>query len=90
MHCYSYFWIKVLDIIAPPYSDEFVNLFLPVVQNEEITGSLRNPEKSDDVSTFIGKKTPRDVLRSMFKESGENTHLIQMVVLDFFDLWDNT
>ena len=45
----------MLDIIAPPYSDEFVDLFLPVVQNEEITGSLRNAEKSDDVSIFIGK-----------------------------------
>ena len=44
----------MLDIIAPPYSDEFVDLFLPVVQNEEITGSLRNAEKNDDVSIFIG------------------------------------
>ena len=45
----------MLDIIAPPYSDEFIDLFLPVVQNEEITGSLRNAEKSDDVSIFIGR-----------------------------------
>jgi negative elongation factor C/D len=49
------FLLQVLDIIAPPYSDEFIDLFLPVVQNEEITGSLRNAEKNDDVSTFIGR-----------------------------------
>lgn len=48
-----HFVTEVLDIIAPPYSDEFVDLFLPVVQNEEITGSLRNAEKNDDVSIFI-------------------------------------
>ncbi|CAB4034471.1 negative elongation factor C D-like, partial [Paramuricea clavata] len=48
-----HFVTEVLDIIAPPYSDEFVDIFQPVVQNEEITGSLRNAEKNDDVSIFI-------------------------------------
>ena len=56
---------QVLDIIAPPYSDEFVHLFLPVVQNEEITGSLRNAEKTDDVSTFISKNEHKDLSPSI-------------------------
>ena len=42
-------------MIAPPYSSEFVQLFLPIVRNEEITGSLRNAERTDDVSNFIGR-----------------------------------
>ena len=29
---------EVLETIAPPYSTEFVALFLPLVENEDITG----------------------------------------------------
>ncbi|EDO29868.1 predicted protein, partial [Nematostella vectensis] len=44
---------SVLEMIAPPYSSEFVQLFLPIVRNEEITGSLRSSEGTDDASAFI-------------------------------------
>lgn len=42
-------------MIAPPYSTEFVQLFLPIVRNEEITGRLRSADHSDDVSLFLGE-----------------------------------
>uniref|UniRef100_A0A0A9X0I5 Negative elongation factor D n=1 Tax=Lygus hesperus TaxID=30085 RepID=A0A0A9X0I5_LYGHE len=47
-----YFVTEVLEAIAPPYSWEFVALFLPIVENEEITGNMR-VEDSDPVSEFI-------------------------------------
>ena len=43
----------MLETIAPPYSNEFVSLFLPLVENEEITGSMRIDSDSDPVSEFI-------------------------------------
>jgi len=58
------FWIRVpichlspqvLEMIAPPYSPEFIQLFLPIVRNEEITGRLRSADRTDDVSLFLGK-----------------------------------
>ena len=50
-----YFVTEVLETIAPPYSLEFVSVFLPLVENEEITGSMRlTPDmESDPVSEFI-------------------------------------
>jgi len=48
-----YFVTEVLETIAPPYSQEFVSLFLPLVENEEITGSMRLDMDSDPVSEFI-------------------------------------
>ena len=50
-----YFVTEVLETIAPPYSLEFVNVFLPLVENEEITGSMRHnmDMDSDPVSEFI-------------------------------------
>lgn len=42
-------------MIQPPYTAEFVQLFLPLIENEDITGSLRNEEDNDSVSQFIGK-----------------------------------
>jgi len=47
---------QVLEMIAPPYSTEFVQLFLPIVRNEEITGRLRNADHTDDVSLFLGER----------------------------------
>ena len=47
-----YFVKETLDTIAPPYSLEFVQLFLPLVENDEITESMRN-EDEDPVSEFI-------------------------------------
>jgi len=50
-----YFVTEVLETIAPPYSVEFVNVFLPLVENDEITGSMRHTMDmdSDPVSEFI-------------------------------------
>jgi len=36
-----YFVREVLEIVAPPYTHEFIKLFLPLVENEEITGPIR-------------------------------------------------
>lgn len=47
-------------MIAPPYSTEFVQLFLPIVRNEEITGRLRNADHTDDVSLFLGERRRGD------------------------------
>ena len=50
---FRYFVTEVLETIAPPYSQEFVSLFLPLVENEEITGSMKVDMESDPVSEFI-------------------------------------
>ena len=46
---------QVLDVIAPPYTSEFVQLFLPLLENEGITGSLRTDAENNYVSDFISK-----------------------------------
>ena len=51
--CYISF--KVLDVISPPYTTEFVQQILPLIENEDITGSLRNDDGNDYVSEFISK-----------------------------------
>lgn len=48
-----YFVTEVLDVIAPPYTPEFVQMFLPLVESEDITGSMRNEAENDPVSEFI-------------------------------------
>ncbi|KAL1401339.1 hypothetical protein pipiens_006680 [Culex pipiens pipiens] len=48
-----YFVTEVLETITHPYSPEFVQLFLPMVENEEITGSMRGEGDNDPVSEFI-------------------------------------
>lgn len=45
----------MLSIIGPPYSSEFVTVFLPLVQNDEIISLLVTPSKDDPVSLFLGK-----------------------------------
>lgn len=50
-----YFVTEVLETITHPYSPEFVQLFLPMVENEEITGTMRGDGDNDPVSEFIGK-----------------------------------
>ena len=42
-------------MIAPPYTSEFVHLFLPILENNDITGILKSEDGKDPVSTFIGK-----------------------------------
>lgn len=48
-----YFVTEVLDIISPPYSKDFIHTFLPIIENESITGSIRTEEGNDPVSDFI-------------------------------------
>ena len=49
-----YFVSEVLDTIAPPYSPEFAQLFLPLVENDEIfTDSMRREGEEDPVAEFI-------------------------------------
>ncbi|XP_015187596.1 PREDICTED: negative elongation factor D isoform X2 [Polistes dominula] len=48
-----YFVTEVLDTIVPPYTPEFVQLFLPMVEDEEITGTMRGDNDNDVVSEFI-------------------------------------
>uniref|UniRef100_A0A914R1Y9 Programmed cell death protein 4 n=1 Tax=Parascaris equorum TaxID=6256 RepID=A0A914R1Y9_PAREQ len=31
-----YFAVEVLEIVAPPYSQDFIDVFLPIVSNQEI------------------------------------------------------
>lgn len=45
-----------METITHPYSPEFVQLFLPMVENEEITGSMRGEGDNDPVSEFIGNQ----------------------------------
>lgn len=40
-----HFVVEVLDMIGPPYSHEFVNLFLPLIDNENINSSLKSEEE---------------------------------------------
>ena len=64
-------------MIAPPYTVEFVQLFLPLIDNEDITGSLRSEDENDPVSEFIGrlKCNPSSLPRyfSLFFGSLSNT-----------------
>ncbi|KAF4519090.1 hypothetical protein B566_EDAN001682 [Ephemera danica] len=48
-----YFVTEVLEAIAPPYTAEFVQLFLPMVEHEEVTGTTRGDGENDPVSEFI-------------------------------------
>lgn len=53
---------QVLETITHPYSPEFVQLFLPMVENEEITGSMRGEgQEGDPVSEFIGMHYISDI-----------------------------
>lgn len=49
--------LQVLEAIGPPYSSEFVHLFMPMVENDEITGTMRGDGENDPVSEFIGNHT---------------------------------
>lgn len=48
-----YFVTEVLDMIAPPYTPEFVQLFLPLVENEEITSNMKWEGDNDPVAVYI-------------------------------------
>ncbi|KAK3086810.1 hypothetical protein FSP39_023845 [Pinctada imbricata] len=48
-----HFVTEVLDIIAPPYTPEFAQLFLPLLESKDITASIRSEDGTDPVSEFI-------------------------------------
>ncbi|CAN7997734.1 unnamed protein product [Ixodes hexagonus] len=49
-----YFVTEVLDVIAPPYTLEFVQLFLPLAESDEVTGALRGEGSDGDaVRDFV-------------------------------------
>lgn len=48
-----HFVTEVLDVIAPPYTSDFAQLFLPLIENKDITGSIRTDDGRDPVSEFI-------------------------------------
>jgi negative elongation factor C/D len=48
-----HFVTEVLDVIAPPYTPEFVHIFFPLINSVEITGSLRSSTDNDQVTEFI-------------------------------------
>jgi negative elongation factor C/D len=45
----------VLDVIAPPYTSDFVQLFLPILENDSIAGTIKTEGEHDPVTEFIGK-----------------------------------
>ncbi|KAG5275345.1 hypothetical protein AALO_G00146400 [Alosa alosa] len=48
-----YFITEVLDVIAPPYTSDFVQLFLPILENDSIAGTIRTEGEHDPVAEFI-------------------------------------
>lgn len=50
-----YFVTEVLDVIAPPYTSDFVQLFLPILENDSIAGTIKAEGEHDPVTEFIGK-----------------------------------
>ena len=42
-------------MIAPPYSREFMDGMLPIVQNQHVTSTLKMSDGEDDVTKFLGK-----------------------------------
>jgi len=48
-----HFVTELLDMIAPPYTGEFVQLLLPLIENKAITDTLRTSDGKDPVSEFI-------------------------------------
>ncbi|KAK3575194.1 hypothetical protein QTP86_020897 [Hemibagrus guttatus] len=48
-----YFVTEVLDVIAPPYTSDFVQLFLPILENDSIAGTIRAEGEHDPVTEFI-------------------------------------
>ena len=48
-----YFVTEVLDVIAPPYTSDFVQLFLPILENDSIAGTIKAEGEHDPVTEFI-------------------------------------
>lgn len=48
-----YFVVEVLNMIAPPYTMEFIDLFLPLVESEELTGNMTSEPETNLLRNFI-------------------------------------
>lgn len=48
-----HFVTEVLDVIAPPYTSDFVQLFLPILENDSIAGTIKTEGEHDPVTEFI-------------------------------------
>ncbi|KAM4691992.1 negative elongation factor C/D [Rhinophrynus dorsalis] len=48
-----YFVTEVLDVITPPYTSDFVQLFLPILENDSIAGTIKTEGEHDPVTEFI-------------------------------------
>ncbi|KAL5012912.1 hypothetical protein ScPMuIL_011463 [Solemya velum] len=48
-----HFVMEILDVIAPPYTPEFIQMFLPLIENKDITGSMKSDDGSNPVSEFL-------------------------------------
>ena len=57
---------KVLDVIAPPYTSDFVQLFLPILENDSIAGTIRTEGDHDPVAEFIGQHHTELIVQSVF------------------------
>ncbi|KAK3792170.1 hypothetical protein RRG08_055432 [Elysia crispata] len=53
MSLVRHFVTELLDMIAPPYTVEFVQLLLPLIENKAVTDTLRTSDGKDPVSEFI-------------------------------------
>jgi negative elongation factor C/D len=70
-----HFVIEVLDMIGPPYSHEFINLFLPLINNENINSSLK-AEEEKSIKDFINYCKEKPVV--MTAETADANYLIDI------------
>lgn len=52
---FRYFGVEVLELVAPPYSKQFVDAFLPVVANTEVFDRAtleKHPTAKEFLSAF--------------------------------------
>ena len=54
MSLIRYFVTEVLDVVSQPFTEEFVQLFYPLVSDQLVTGSMRTEAEQQLVSEFIG------------------------------------
>lgn len=54
MSLIRYFVTEVLDVVSPPFTHHFVQLFYPLVSNALVTGSMRTEAEHQLVTEFIG------------------------------------
>lgn len=59
-----FYFHQVLDVIAPPYTSDFVQLFLPILENESIAGTIKTEGEHDPVTEFIGRNSQQICLHS--------------------------